>query len=403
MFKNKVLGVLFVTLLLDMIGIGMLIPLIPTLFTDASSPSFLLAAYSENARYVIAGLITALFGAMQFLAAPVLGELSDLYGRKKLLALGVGVLALSNLVFAVGIMFGSVAVLLVSRAIAGVAGANFSIAQAAIADVSAPQDRAKNFGLIGAAFGLGFILGPFLGGWLSGTSGNPALPFICAGMLGLINVNVLWALFPETRTRTERTRKITFTKAFRNVRAAWRDVDVRPLYAVSFLSMLGFAFFTSFVSIYLVSRFGFSETDTGMYFAAIGVWIVIAQGFVIRIFAAKYHERQLLMGALPVLAAVVAIYPFVPHVGLLYALMPLNAISFGLISTSLPALVSKGVGPDRQGAALGINGSLQALTQGIAPLVAGFIAGLFGLGASFFVGALLMFAALVVVMRTHAK
>src|SRR5205814_9452572 len=109
-------------------------------------------------QFLIAGLVTALFGIMQFIAAPILGELSDVFGRKKLLILGIGILAFSQLLFAIGIIQKSLIILLISRSVAGLAAANFAIAQAAIADITEPKDRAKNFGLIGCAICIGFIL-----------------------------------------------------------------------------------------------------------------------------------------------------------------------------------------------------------------------------------------------------
>jgi MFS transporter, DHA1 family, tetracycline resistance protein len=397
MRQNKLLSLLFATLLLDMIGVGMLIPVIPSLFTDPTAPTFLLASYSETGRYIVAGLVTALFGLMQFIAAPILGELSDHYGRKKLLALGVGTLAISNLVFAFGITITSLAVILISRMIAGIAGANFSIAQAAIADVTVPEDRAKNFGLIGAAFGLGFILGPLLGGWLAGASGNPAVPFLFAGILGIVNLLMVAFIFPETHKATERAGSVTFLKSFHNITAAWNDRDVRPVYMVGFLSMLGFTFFTSFISVFLAEQFQFSETMTGIYFAIVGVWIIFAQAVVVRFVTARYSERSILLVVLPVLALVIALQGLVPHVMYLYAMMPIMASAFGLVTTSVPALVSKGVSGEQQGAALGINGSLQALTQGIAPIAAGLVSGALGLTMAFIFGALFVLISFFVV------
>ncbi len=398
--KKNVLLVLFFTLLLDMIGLGMLIPVIPSLFTDPSSPSFLLASYGETGRYVIAGLVTALFGVTQFLAAPILGELSDLYGRKRLLAIGVATLAIANLVFAFGIEVGSLLVLLLSRAIAGLAGANYSVAQAALGDVTAPEERAKAFGLIGAAFGLGFILGPLIGGWLSGATGNPAVPFLFAGMLGIVNVLLVSFVLPETRVVTGREGKPSMMKAFHNIREAWNDVDARPVYASGFLAILGFAFFTSFIPVFLVERFGFSETTTGIYFAIVGVWIIFAQVVVVRFMTARYSERTILLWSLPILAGTIALQGYVPHEAFLYAMMPVMAATFGLVSTAIPALVSKAVSPERQGAALGINGSLQALTQGIAPLASGIISGIFGLAFSFVVGAALALVSMEIIRRS---
>lgn len=386
MREKNVLPLLFITLLLDVIGIGMLIPIIPSLFTDPTSSSFMLANYSVNARYIIAGLVTSLFGVMQFLVAPLLGDLSDTYGRKKLLTLGVGVLALAQILFATGIAIGSLALLLVSRIVAGIAGANFSIAQASIADVTLPENRARNFGLIGAAFGLGFILGPLLSGWIVGLTHIPALPFLFAGILGICNLIFVTLMLPETHlVRTQKSRPSLF-KAFHNIKKAYLDKDARPLYLASFFQMLGFAFFTSFVSIFLVVRFAFTVASSGTYFAVIGGWMVFSQIFVVRIISKKYTERTILLTGLPVLALVIILHPFIYNQVIVYAIIPLIAMSVGLINTTLPALISKGVGKESQGAALGINGSLQALSQGLAPLLAGGLAGIFGIASVFLVG-----------------
>lgn len=388
MKSNRILPVLFITLLLDMIGIGMLIPIIPSLFTDPSSHSFLLGGYSVSSRYVIAGLVTAIFGFMQFVASPILGELSDMYGRKKLLTIGVAVLAISQLLFATGIAFGSLLLLFVSRAIAGIAGANFSIAQAAIADVTLPEDRARNFGLIGAAFGIGFILGPLLGGVLAGATGNPSVPFVCAGILGIVNVLLVTFFLSETHhVRTLKT-KISFFRAIHHIQGAFKDKDARPLYFASFFVMLGFAFYTSFISVFLVEKFGFTEIKTGAYFGIVGIWIVFAQVVMVRALSKKYSDRLKLLYALPILSAVIVIQPFVTHQFFLYVLMPFTAGSFAIVSTSIPALVSKGVGKDKQGTALGINSSFQALSQAIGPLASGFAAGVLGLTTSFVLGSL---------------
>ena len=403
MSSKNILPLLFLTLLLDVIGLGMLFPIIPALFTDATSPSFVLTGYSHNMQYFFAGLTTAVFGVMQFIASPFLGELSDIHGRKKLLLLGVGVLAVSNAVFAFGISIGSLVLILGSRAVAGIAGANFSIAQAAIADVTPPELRARNFGLIGAAFGLGFVIGPLLGGWITAVSGSPAVPFFFAAFLGVINATMVYFVFPETHPTSTSDKKITLMKAFHNIRDALEDVDVRGVYLVGFLAVLGFTFFTSFVSVYLVERFLFTESMTGTFFAVVGIWVIIAQALVVRFATARATEYTILSYALPTLAVVIALYPFVPSSVYLFLTMPFMASSFALISTCVPSLVSKGVDADKQGAALGINGSLQALTGGIAPLAAGFASSFLGLTGAFLIGAGVVVAALVVLLLTRPR
>lgn len=387
MNEKRVLTILFVTLLLDVIGIGILIPVIPALFTNPESSSFMLAGYTVGAQYFIAGLMTALFGIMQFLAAPLLGDLSDTFGRKKSLTLGVGVLAVAQLLFAAGIALVSLPLLFASRLVAGVAGANFSIVQASIADITKPENRARNFGLIGGAFGLGFILGPLVGGYIVGLTGNPALPFLFAGCLGILNLLFITIMLPETHHVRTVASKFSLFKAFKNIKTAYLDVDTRPLYTVSFLQMLGFGIFTSFSGIFLSYRYAFTEADTGTYFAVVGLCIVLSQLFVVRFASARYTEQQVIRFALPMLAVVLLAQTFVFSIWLLYMLIPFTAAAVGLISTNLPALISKGVSASRQGAALGINGSLQALSQGIAPLLASATAALVGIPIIFILAA----------------
>ncbi|MEI8096654.1 MAG: MFS transporter [Candidatus Moraniibacteriota bacterium] len=388
--QKKHLPVLFLTLLIDMIGIGMVIPVIPIIFTDSSSSHFLLTGYSVGAQYIFAGAVTALFGLMQFIAAPILGELSDVFGRKKLLTIGVGVLAISQVLFGFGIEIASLTLILVSRAIAGIAGANFSIAQASIADVTAPKDRAKNFGLIGAAFGLGFIIGPTLGGFIASTTGSPSSPFWLAGALGVLNVMSISLFLPETNMNRSERKKFTLLRGIHNIRSAIRDVDARPLYLANFLYVSGFAFFTSFVGILLVSRFHFAESGIGVFFGVMGLWIVFTQGFILRLLTKKYGERDILRFSLLFLMMGLSLYAIVPSVFLLYALIPVVAVSNGLSMANMGALISKSVSASKQGAALGINSSLMALSQGIVPLVAGFGSGIIGINGPFFAGSLLV-------------
>lgn len=382
---------LFFTLMLDMVGVGMLVPILPIIFTDPTSPAFLLQGYSVTAQYVVIGLITAIFGLMQFIASPILGELSDAYGRRRLLILGVGVLAFSQMMFGFGIMTGSIALLFVARAIAGFAGANFSIAQAAIADISLPQDRAKNFGLIGAAFGLGFILGPVLGGLIASLTGSAAAPFWAAGGLGILNLISVSLLLPETRKGTG-GHEFHILKGIHHIQAAIKDKDARPVYLANFLYMAGFSFFITFIGVLLV-RYGFNEATIGTFFGIVGAWIVVTQLFILRIVSKRFSEAQILKISILIVAAAVALYPFMPSAIWLYVLLPVMAIPQGLTMANLGALVSKSVGPERQGAALGINGSLIALAQGVIPLFAGGLTGVLGIEASFIAGGIVILTA----------
>ena len=376
-----------------MVGIGMVFPIIPIIFTDPSSPSFLLQGYSQSGQFIIAGLVTSLFGLMQFVASPLLGELSDVYGRKRLLTLGVGVLAISQVFFGFGISIGSVALILFSRAVAGLAGANFSIAQAAIADVSEPKDRAKNFGLIGAAFGIGFILGPVLGGLIAAYAHNAAAPFWFAGALGIVNLLFITLMLPETRRITQaKEHSFSLLKGIHNIRAAFMDVDARQVYTASFLYTAGFSFLVSFMGVLLVTRFSFNEAGVGTFFGVVGAWIVVTQLFLLRLLTSHYSERRILRYSMLVIATAMAVFPFLPNPMWLYIVMPFIAVPQALSMANLQALVSKSVSADKQGAALGINSSLLAFSQGVVPLVAGFGSGLIGIAAPFIAGSLFIIA-----------
>lgn len=402
--KNKPLLVLFCTLLLDTISIGILIPVLPAIFTDPTSSTFVLTGYSVSAQFFLAGAITAVFGLMQFLASPILGELSDIYGRKRLLTIGVAVLAFSNFLFGFGIEIASLTLLFAARTLAGLAGANFAIAQAAIVDVSKPHERTKNFGLIGAAFGIGFILGPLLGGIIAATFSHAAMPFVFAGVLGLLNVVFISLYLPETRKMTAAARaRFTIFKGLRNIQAAFKDKDAMPMYMTSFLYMCGFAFFTSFIGILLAVNHGYSEAGIGSFFAAFGVCITFTQLVILPQIAKRFGERSILLVGFPVVAAAIFTFPFIDGNLFLFLLIPLMAVPQGLAFANISSLVSKSVSMDAQGAALGINSSLMALAQGIIPLIAGIGTGVIGLKSPFIAGGIIIMAAWFILRNTHRR
>jgi len=351
-----------------------------------------LAGSTQSTQFLIAGAITAIFGLMQFIAAPIFGELSDIYGRKRILTFGVGVLAFSQLLFGMGINIAFVPLLFAARAIAGLAAGNFSVAQAAIADITDPAHRAKNFGIIGAAFGMGFIIGPLLGAWLTAFFGSPAVPFWVASALGLTNVIFISLMLPETHHVRSKERNFSMLKGIHNIRAAIRDVDARPVYLANFFYMSGFTFFTTFIGILLVSLH-FTEATVGTFFAGVGVCIVITQLFILRILANKYSEKAILRYSMLCVALFMFIYPFVGSGALIFILIPFLSVPQGLSVANLPALISRSVSPLKQGAALGINGSMIALATGIVPLVAGIGSSVIGIKLPFIAGSLLVLLA----------
>jgi MFS transporter, DHA1 family, tetracycline resistance protein len=209
-------------------------------------------------------------------------------------------------------------------------------------------------------------------------------------------VNLLFITFmlPETRiVPKERAKSFTFLKGIYNVAAAFNDVDARPVYLSSFLYMSGFSFLTSFMGVLLVTKFGFDESGVGTFFGAVGAWVVVTQLFLLRLLTSHYSERQILRYALLVVAGGMAAYPFLTAGPQVFLVMPFVAVPQGLAMANLQSLVSKSVSAEKQGAALGINGSLLAFAQGAIPLIAGVGSGLVGIAGPFIVGSLFVIAA----------
>ncbi|MEK9176905.1 MAG: MFS transporter, partial [Patescibacteria group bacterium] len=292
-----------------------------------------------------------------------------------------------------GIEVGSLFLLFVARTAAGIAAANFSIAQATIADVTAPHERAKNFGIIGAAFGLGFIVGPLLAGWITALTSDPATPFWVASALGVVNMLMVTFFLDETRPATKEAHRFSIWKGIANVRAALKDVDARPVYLANFLYMSGFFFFNTLIGILLVSSFGFTAASVGTFFGVVGACVVVTQLGILRIVAKRFGERTVVRISIPVAAVAVALYPFAPSAWVAFALIPLFAVSQGLTMANLTALISRGVSAEKQGTALGISSSLVALAQGVIPLVAGLMSSAVGLTMPFLAGGALMLGA----------
>ncbi len=404
LMKSQVLPVLFATLLIDMIGFGMVIPVLPILFNDPHAASFMLHGWSESGQLFMSGFILALFGLVQFIASPILGELSDIYGRKNVLLSGVVVLAASQLLFGFAVTIGSLVVLIAARAIGGVAGANFSVAQAIIADVTAPEDRAKSFGIIGAAFGIGFILGPLIGGWFTEAVGTPSAPFILAGALGLLNAIGITFALPETHKNTRgEYKRFSLMKGVHNIRDALADVQARPLFLSNFFIHLGFSSFTTFIGVLLLARYGYSEGQIGMFFAAVGMWVVITQAGILPRVMRSFTEKKVIPVALLFLATSLALHSLVLPILWIYIIMPFVAIGIGLANACLLSLMSRNVGPDRQGVTLGINASVQALAIGFGPLIGGFAAAGLGISAPFVIAALCVIGARLIFLNNQKK
>lgn len=379
--SKRAIRYLFFTVFLDMLGVGILIPVIPQLFANPQSQYYLLHAGTSVTRgYYLLGLLTAAYPVAIFFAAPILGQLSDRYGRKRILAICLFGTALGYALFAWGIVWRSIAILFIARIFDGITGGNLSVAQAAIADVTEPSDRAKNFGLIGLAFGLGFIFGPALGGILSDPGVvswfSPQFPFYVAAALAFINTILILSFFKETRKSMSHTR-IVLLESFKKIASARKHKKLQTLFTVSFLLSIGFSFFTSFFNVFLTAKFNFNQAQTGKLFAFIGLCTALTQGFVTTWAAKLYGDIKILSWSYFATGIAVALYVLPHHATTLYYIVPLFALAFGLTQANANALLSRKAKADEQGEVLGINAGFVSLAQAFPPLLAGFLAALF--------------------------
>ena len=404
--KKSPLLPLYATVFLDMLGVGIIIPVIPALFFEGND--FFGAEISRDYRSLLYGLLIASYPFMQFFGAPLLGTMSDRYGRKPLLTLSLVGTMVGYALFAYAIGSGSLFLLFFSRMLPGFFGGNISIVYSAIADVSDEKDKTKNFGLVGMMFGLGFILGPTLGGILADETVvgwfSPATPFIFTAFLTLLNIVLVKYYFNETLPALQAGAKTPVEKSgsaiswgslfngFRNIGLSFREVNLRVIFTVVLLLSLGFSFYTQFFAVYLIESFAYSEKDIGFLFGWIGLWLVFTQGFIVPALSKTVSPKVAPAFSLLVQSVVVGIILLPNDPWLFYIINPFIAIAHGITSPNITTVVSMQVGADRQGEVLGINQSMRSLGQIIPPLVGGYLNTLSG-DLPILIGSILLFLA----------
>jgi MFS transporter, DHA1 family, tetracycline resistance protein len=374
------LVIVFLTVFIDLVGFGIVIPLLP------------LYAEEFGASPVGVTWLVAIFSLMQFVFAPWWGQLSDRVGRRPVLLIGLFGSALSYTLFGLA---GTLTGLFLARMLAGVMGANVGVAQAYIADVTSLRDRARGMGLIGAAFGLGFIFGPVIGGGLSHF--GPAVPFFGAAALALVNGLMAVFLLPES-LRPDLRRRVAqpgIVARFRLLVRVSRDTGLGVLYLAFFLITLAFAALEATLSLWADRRWELTPAQVAYLFAYLGVVVTIAQGLLVGPLARRMGERRLAMlGAAAFSAGLVAM-PLAPTPLLLALALALLAFGQGVSVPSLSALVSRNAPVSEQGQLLGVSQSLSALGRVIGPVGGGIVFARVGIGAPFYSGAVLVALAMV--------
>ena len=358
--KRSPLVVIFTTVFIDLVGFGIVIPVLPY--------------YAEGTRFNasprMVGLLFASYSIMQLFFSPILGRLSDKYGRRPVLLLsiigtGVGFLILG---FAKTLWM-----LFVGRILDGITGGNISTAQAYIADVTTKEERAKGMGLIGAAFGLGFVFGPAIGGVLS--RWGVEVPFLFAAGLCFANAVLLFFSLPETvtpdhpaRTSAARGRGLSqLLQSLKNPRLGF-------VLVIYFFFVVSFSIMTTAFSLYTMFRFGYDAQHTGYLFTYVGILAVIVQGGLIGRLVKHFGELPLVIVGAFLFAGSLFAVPFVgPQTGGLLGLLiggGLFSIGNSLSGPALTSLASKSVGPAEQGSVMGVTQSVASLARAVGPTLA---------------------------------
>jgi MFS family permease len=381
--RSASLGTLFFTVFLDLLGFGLVIPFLPGLARDLGASDF------------VATLPGAAYSLMQFLFIPVWGRLSDRVGRRPVLLWSIAASAAGMAILGLG---HSLAWLFVARLWSGVATANIAVAQAYIADVTAPETRARGMGMIGMAFGLGFIFGPAVGGLLSRYAvpglGVGALPALVASGLSTINLLLALRTLPESLPPAARGRSVRRAvpldvQAFR---AAVRVPGVGVAVATNFFVILWFAGMEQTFRLFTDDVFGMSAAATGVIFAVVGVVGAGVQGGLVHALARRFGEARLVVAGPLILAVAFALLGASPIFGgaarpALYAASGLIAFGNGIVQPSLPAYVSRRAGAADQGLALGTLQSASALGRVVGPAVGGLLYSAFNPTAPYATGA----------------
>ena len=378
------LAILFLTVFVDMLGFAIVIPVLP------------LYAERFSASPALIGALLAVYSAMGFLFSPVVGALSDRLGRKSILLLSTAGQAVAFFIMGSANAF---AWLFVARTLDGIFGANVSTTQAYVADVTAAGERAKAMGLLGAAFGLGFIGGPLLGGVLSRFS--VSAPFYFAGGLAAVNAGLIAFVLPESLPVQNRSRSREGPP-----RTAWQPgaaSTLGPLMAAYFFMMFGFSLMTAFFAIFTEDRFGFRAAENGYLFALIGLIAVLVQARLVGPLVERFSEKRLAMAGVTILACVLFALPLVEGLRALLLVSAGVALGNSLVNPSINGLVSRSTDPHRQGRVLGLMQAAASLGRCAGPLAGGWLLTLnprhtldFG-KAPFWCGSLLLLVALLLV------
>ncbi len=380
--KRSPLAIIFVTVFIDLVGFGIVLPLLPYY------------AETYGASALLVGLLSTSYSLMQFLFNPVWGRLSDRFGRRPLILLSLGGSCVGFLIFGLA---RNLAVLFVGRMVAGIAGAIIPTTNAYIADVTTPENRAKGMGLVGAAFGLGFILGPAIGGMLAPYGyDKPAL--LASAMAGM---NWLFAYFRLPESLTEEVRRRSLSRRFdlKTLFDALSHPRIGLLLAIYFMATFAFSNMEATFGLLNEHGYGLTARQTGYLFTYIGILMTVMQGVLVGRIVRRLGEKLCIaLGTLTMIFGL-SLMPFAPNMTIYCAITGLLAFGTGINNPSLTGLLSRSTASEEQGGIMGMAQSLASLGRILGPAWGGYSFGSFGLKWPFLSAGFLMAVAFVLSLR----
>ena len=361
--------VIVMTTFIDLIGFGMVIPVLPF------HPEL------ADAGALALGILIGSFSLMQFLFSPILGRVSDKLGRRPVILISIFSSVVSFVLFALANSF---VMLLLSRITAGMA-TEASVAQAYISDITTPEDRAKGMGKVGAAHGAGFIIGPALGGFFS-VYGLSTLG-LAAAVLTAINFVFAFFFLPESRTQIKSETADGGVGYWRKLGVAMKKPLIGAVFVILFIVTFAFSSIPVLVPLLGIAFFGFTEIEMSYFFMYIGFVQIILQGFIIGKLSKRLTEENLLVLGILLISVALFVVPMIPNLFVFLGALTLFSSGFGTLNTILPSFLSKRTPPDEQGGMLGVANAVGSIARIPGPLIAGVVADFAGLPVAFSISA----------------
>jgi DHA1 family tetracycline resistance protein-like MFS transporter len=405
--EKRRLANIFLVVFIDLLGFGLILPLLPY--------------YAEKygATATLFGLLVAVYALAQFFGAPLLGRLSDRFGRRPILIISIAGTAVSFLILALAEPVGTwiagalnmaspnaavLGVMFASRALAGLFGGNITVAQAYITDITDASNRARGLGMIGAAFGLGFILGPAIGGFLSGW--GFAVPAYAAAGLAFINLVGVYLFLPESLTQERMAENALVDRPLMDLGAMWQAMNrplVGPLLNIRLFFGLAAALFQTMFTLWAIDRLGLSSKSTGYILAYVGLLSVIVQAGLVGRLSKRYSDSKLIFWSSVIQVPSLLLWAFTPSVPvLMLVLIPLS-FSTGVLNTIINTALTRVVSPEEVGGTLGISASLESFSRIVSPALGGWLLGNVGVWAPGVLAAIIMSGETVYAWRNLIK